>query len=193
MTRSSTCKDDIINNIATEALSHQSQLLYLELYAIDSNLVNMLSSLVVTAIFLLTSLTDAWGELGHETIAWIAESYVSPTTKQAVQGILDSTRSDYMANVSTWADSYRYTRGGAWSAPLHYIDANDHPPESCSVDYSRDCGDAGCSVSAIVNYTSILLDDDSKASKKLDAVRFIIHFIGDLHQRKSWPNLTGSD
>jgi len=142
----------------------------------------MLSSLVLSAVFLLVRLANAWGELGHETIAWIAQSYVSSTTKEAIESILDSSRSDYMANVSTWADSYRYTDAGRWSAPLHYIDANDNPPESCSVDYNRDCGDAGCSVSAIVNYTSILLDDDSTASVKLDAMRFIIHFIGDLHQ-----------
>lgn len=127
-------------------------------------------------------MANAWGTLGHETVAWIAQSYVSSTTKEAIQTILDSTATDYMANVSTWADSFRYTDGAGWSAPLHYIDANDNPPESCSVDFNRDCGDAGCSVSAIVNYTSILLDDDSKASLKLDAMRFLIHFVGDLHQ-----------
>jgi hypothetical protein len=148
----------------------------------------MLSSLVIAAVLLSARLTQAWGTLGHETIAWIAQSYVSSTTKEAVQTILGSTESDYMANVSTWADSYRYTSAGGWSAPLHYIDANDNPPETCSVNYDRDCGDAGCSVSAIVNYTSILLDDGSKASEKLDAMRFIIHFIGDLHQREYFSN-----
>ncbi|KAH0844599.1 Nuclease S1 [Fonsecaea pedrosoi] len=142
----------------------------------------MLSSLVIAAILPLAQLTNAWGTLGHETIAWIAQSYVSSATKTAVQSILGSTQADYMANVSTWADSYRYTSGGGWSAPLHYIDANDNPPESCSVDFNRDCGEAGCSVSAIMNYTSILLDDQTKSSTKLDAMRFVIHFVGDLHQ-----------
>ncbi|OAP60888.1 hypothetical protein AYL99_05890 [Fonsecaea erecta] len=142
----------------------------------------MLSPLVIAAIFVWARLANAWGTLGHETIAWIAQSYVSDTTKAAVQSILSSTQSDYMANVSTWADSYRYTSEGEWSAPLHYIDANDNPPESCSVVFSRDCGDAGCSVSAIVNYTSILLNDESKSSTQFDAMRFIIHFVGDLHQ-----------
>lgn len=142
----------------------------------------MLSSLLIASIFAFSRLANAWGTLGHETIAWIAQSYVSSTTKDAVQSILGSTASDYMANVSTWADSYRYTSEGGWSAPLHYIDANDNPPDSCSVNYDRDCGDSGCSVSAVVNYTAILLNDDSKASVKLDAMRFIIHFVGDIHQ-----------
>lgn len=129
-----------------------------------------------------TPFASAWGTLGHESIAWIAQSFVSSATKAAVQATLDSTQANYMANVSTWADSYRYTSAGAWSAPLHYIDATDNPPTSCSVDYDRDCGPAGCSVSAIVNYTSILLDGQSSASIRFDAMRFIIHFVGDLHQ-----------
>ncbi|KIX04656.1 uncharacterized protein Z518_05526 [Rhinocladiella mackenziei CBS 650.93] len=139
---------------------------------------------VVAALLLasLTRLTRAWGTLGHQTVAWIAQSYVSSTTEAAIKDILGSTQADYMANVSTWADSYRYTSAGGWSAPLHYIDANDNPPSSCSVEYDRDCSDAGCSVSAIVNYTSILQDDESGDAVKLDAVRFMIHFIGDLHQ-----------
>ncbi len=127
-------------------------------------------------------LTSAWGTLGHETVAWIAQSYVSSTTASAIKGILDTKQSDYMANVSTWADSYRYTSAGMWSAPLHFIDANDNPPSSCSMDYNRDCGDSGCSISAIVNHTSILLDSDSSDSLKYDAMKFLIHIIGDLHQ-----------
>ena len=136
-------------------------------------------------IFLLCSvpqLAIAWGTLGHETVAWIAQSYVSSATAAAIKDILGLTQSDYMANVSTWADTYRYTSGGRWSAPLHFIDANDSPPSSCSVEYSRDCGSSGCSISAIVNYTSILIDDDSSDAVKHDAMRFIIHFVGDLHQ-----------
>jgi hypothetical protein len=143
----------------------------------------MRAAAIGTTIYLcLTCNVSAWGDLGHETIAWVAQSYVSSTTALAIKDILDSTQSDYMANVSTWADSYRYTSAGRWSAPLHFIDANDSPPSSCSVEYNRDCGDAGCSVSAIVNYTSILLDDSSSASVKYDAMKFVIHFIGDLHQ-----------
>jgi hypothetical protein len=81
-----------------------------------------------------------------------------------------------MANVSTWADSYRYTDNGGWSAPLHYIDANDDPPETCGVVYDRDCGEEGCVVSAIVNYTSILTRSTGESDELEDAIRFLIHF-----------------
>lgn len=145
----------------------------------------LLSPIIPAAILLSYSSSHvvcAWGVLGHKTIAWVAQSYLLPATETAIQDALDSKQRDFMANVSTWADSYRYTEAGAFSRPFHYIDANDDPPTKCSVDYERDCGADGCSVSAIVNYTSIFRDDDSSQKLKKDAVRFLIHFIGDLHQ-----------
>lgn len=124
----------------------------------------------------------AWGSLGHETIAWTAQSLISDTTASYVQEALESTASDYMANISTWADSYRDTSAGRWSAPLHFIDANDSPPGECDIEFNRDCGASGCVVSAIVNYTQIVLDEGSAKDERRDAMRFIIHFLGDIHQ-----------
>ena len=153
------------------------------------------TQLVLTSI-LLTCLPTVlgWGDLGHETIAYVASHYVTSTTKSAVQSILSDTSDSYMANVSTWADSYRYTASGSWSYDLHFIDANDSPPSSCSVNFDRDCGSTGCSVSAVVNYTNILVSsssssEDSESSSSsdngggdYDAMKFLIHFIGDMHQ-----------
>lgn len=125
---------------------------------------------------------SAWGAMGHETVALIAQNYVKSATASWAQNILGSTSDTYMADVSTWADSYRYTTAGKFSAPYHYIDAEDSPPSSCGVDYNRDCGSSGCSVSAIANYTNRVADSTLSSSDHLDALRFIIHFIGDLHQ-----------
>jgi hypothetical protein len=55
-------------------------------------------------------------------------------------------------NFLEWADSFRYTQAGKFSAPFHFIDAEDNPPSSCGVTYSRDCGEKGCVVGAISNY-----------------------------------------
>lgn len=97
-----------------------------------------------------------WGAMGHEAIAYIATNFVATETKSYFQDLLGDTSADYLASVSSWADSYRYTTDGKFSAPFHYIDANDSPPSSCSVDMSRDCGSEGCVVSAIANYVRVL-------------------------------------
>lgn len=94
----------------------------------------------------------AWGGLGHETVAFIASTFVQQRTKDFLQSILSDTSPQYLANVATWADSYRYTKAGRFSEPFHFIDSKDNPPGSCSVAYARDCGSTGCVVEAIQNY-----------------------------------------
>lgn len=128
------------------------------------------------------SLAHAWGALGHDTVAYVATNFVSSATEAWAQDILDDTTASYLANVATWADSYRSTTAGKFSAPFHFIDAEDNPPSSCSVNYSRDCGNSGCVVSAIANYTSRVTSNSLSADEVNDALRFIIHFIGDIHQ-----------
>jgi hypothetical protein len=118
---------------------------------------------------------SAWGSFGHESVAYIAQDFVNAKTKAAVQSILGDTSADYMANVATWADSYRETTAGKWSAPLHFIDAMDNPPTSCDVVYSRDCADNECVVGAISNYTSQLLSSSTSTANRLNALKFIIH------------------
>ena len=105
-----------------------------------------------TAIALLgaASGAHAWGVLGHATVATIATHYLTDQAKDYVSGLLGDGVS--MASVASWADEYRSTKAGKFSAPYHFIDAEDNPPTSCSVDTSRDCGTGGCVVSAIANY-----------------------------------------
>lgn len=94
----------------------------------------------------------AWGGLGHETVAFIASTFVQQGTKDFFQSILSDTSPQYLANVATWADSFRYTKAGRFSEPFHFIDSKDNPPDRCNVAYSRDCGSTGCVVEAIQNY-----------------------------------------
>lgn len=124
----------------------------------------------------------AWGTLGHDTVAYIASNFVKSSTQAWAQGILGDTSADYLANVATWADSYRYTAAGKFSAPYHYIDAEDNPPSSCNVDYNRDCGTGGCSVSAIANYTQRVQSSSLSTTQVNYALRFLVHFLGDITQ-----------
>lgn len=97
----------------------------------------------------------AWGQLGHQTIGLIAQSYLLPHTIDKVQFYLNDTTPTYMGNIATWADSYRYQPGGEFSYGYHFIDSEDAPPpDSCKIDYPGDCPPEGCIVSAIANYVS---------------------------------------
>ncbi|KAI4253930.1 MAG: hypothetical protein L6R42_007390 [Xanthoria sp. 1 TBL-2021] len=104
-----------------------------------------------------SSLTNAWGTVGHATVGAIGDHYLTAQAKTFVASLLGSGVT--MSSVASWADDYRYTTPGRFSAPFHYIDAEDSPPSTCSVDLNRDCGGAGgCIVSAIANYTQRVND-----------------------------------
>jgi hypothetical protein len=104
--------------------------------------------------FLLSAVpgVHSWGGLGHEAVAYVASNFVNRDTAAYFQNLLQDGSDDYLASVATEADSFRYSHDGRFSAPLHFIDANDDPPNSCSVDFTRDCGEKGCVVTAIKNY-----------------------------------------
>jgi len=124
----------------------------------------------------------AWGVLGHATVAYVAQNFVTVSTKTWAQGILGNTSADYLAGIASWADDYRETTAGKWSEPFHFIDAEDSPPTTCDVNYERDCGTTGCSISAIANYTQRVTSSSVSAAEKNDALMFIVHFLGDITQ-----------
>ena len=100
----------------------------------------------------------SWGGLGHEAVAFVASNFVHRDTQAYFQNLLQDDSATYLAGVATWADSFRYTREGRFTAPLHFIDAEDNPPTSCGVKFDRDCGEKGCVVSAIRNYVCGVLE-----------------------------------
>ncbi|KAL2131286.1 hypothetical protein VTI74DRAFT_5292 [Chaetomium olivicolor] len=126
----------------------------------------------------------AWGGFGHISVAYLASAFVAPTTTSYLQSLLGNDTADYLAGVATWADSIRYTKWGRFTSEFHFIDAKDNPPTYCGVDFARDCKKepAGCVISALANYTSRLLDTDLPDSERAMAAKFVVHFVGDMHQ-----------
>ncbi|KAH8662277.1 phospholipase C/P1 nuclease domain-containing protein [Xylariales sp. PMI_506] len=124
----------------------------------------------------------AWGSLGHITVAYVASNLVKPETATYFQGLLRNDTEHYLAGVATWADSIRYTKWGRFTKNFHFIDAKDSPPTYCGVDFERDCKEDGCVVSSIQNYTNQLFDDSIPVWQRAQAAKFVIHFVGDIHQ-----------
>ncbi len=148
-------------------------------------MMNMSTRLLTLGVFAAATLPAAlaWGAMGHETIAYVAASFVAAPTKSYFQALLGDTSADYLASVAAWADSYRYTAAGKYSAPYHFIDANDDPPASCGVDLHRDCGGGGCVVTAIANFVRDSLCHTPSLSLSLSLCR-----VGSRSRvANSWP------
>ncbi len=70
------------------------------------------------ALLLSSPTVSAWGVLGHATVATIANNYLTPAGKTYVAKILG--KGITMPSVSSWADNYRSTSAGRFSAPYQY-------------------------------------------------------------------------
>ncbi|KYK59935.1 putative nuclease S1 precursor [Drechmeria coniospora] len=125
---------------------------------------------------------SAWGGLGHITTTFLASRLVANSTEAFFQELLRSHEDDYLAKFASWADSIRYTKWGRFTKTFHFIDAHDNPPHSCNVDLERDCKETGCVITALANYTKQSLDHSLPAWRRAQAAKFVIHFVGDLHQ-----------
>ena len=133
---------------------------------------------------------QAWGCRGHETVAVLAEKHLDPQAKQALLALLAAnpidpqlkrycgqTGQDAFADSSTWADDERSR--DPKTAPWHFIDIPIGVTHGSAKDF---CGTGGCVLTAIVDQLAILKDKNAPGAKRAAALRFIIHFVGDLHQ-----------
>ena len=127
---------------------------------------------------------QAWGPEGHEIVAEISLHYLTPAARTAVDEILGSYKlGDF--DVASWPDVIRgnkdfdalYPRNGRW----HYIDfdAGLWYDDSFKLEVSQDGDDI---VSQILRWRDELKSGKLEGERRLDALRFLVHFVGDVHQ-----------
>ena len=138
---------------------------------------------MILTIWLVSTLAVSWGTDGHRITGIIAGNYVDKVTEGYMYelGLLggsDLPRS--LAYHSIWADLVQSDRSYAWASSLHFVFTEDGV---CSP-YSnvRDCDDGRCIVTAIANYTLRASDVTLSTAERAEAVRFLIHFMADIHQ-----------
>ena len=130
----------------------------------------------IFAILAVPVVSLGWGAEGHRIIGDIAAHHLAPEAKTAIEGLLgDKT----LADISTWADEIKSDSTWDWAKPLHY--ANVRPGEP-TFDMERDCPEVGCVVKAIGDYSKALPDTEQPAGERLTALKFVVHFVGDIHQ-----------
>ncbi|MCW8125989.1 S1/P1 nuclease [Microbulbifer halophilus] len=121
----------------------------------------------------------AWGGDGHRVVGELARFYLEPDTREKVERLLDSVDEPSLAEASTWADRIRSDDSYDWAAPLHYINL---PKDWQGYDEKRDCPPAGCLLKAIERFEGVLGDRSATETARAEALMFLAHFVGDLHQ-----------
>jgi hypothetical protein len=115
-----------------------------------------------------------WGPDGHKVIAQIALDRLSPAVAAETRRLLGG---QSIVDVSSWADQER-SRIPA-TGPWHYVDVNIHDTSYVA---SRDCPDGACVVTAVQTQLGILADRTRPDTARATALKYVVHFIGDLHQ-----------
>lgn len=136
---------------------------------------------LVWLVFGLSAATPAWswGGEGHRLICEIAWQQFTPATRGEVQALLRAERGSHrFADSCTWADRIRADRRYDDLKPWHYL--NLSPGTTRYRD--RDCPRAGCVVRAIDQARADLLDSSQSVPRRLEALKLLGHFVGDIHQ-----------
>jgi hypothetical protein len=150
--------------------------------------------MVLSVMLLLSAGTPqaaAWGCDGHQAVAMIAERLLSPAAITAIKAVLAASPIDPairpfctplpldpIADAATWADDNRTL--DPTTAGWHFINFPLAIGKNTS-NYKKYCPMGNCVIDAIVaQYHTLTTTADAKL--KGNALRYIIHFVGDLHQ-----------
>src|ERR1700688_3061660 len=157
------------------------------------------------ALFLLVALpmlpgsVFGWGCEGHQMVALIARAHLTPAASKAVDQLLRDNPidpelsrfctdrpSDLMADAATWADDARTIEK---TADWHFIDIPvavpaDPANEQAAMKRCKPAagGKPGCIAGAIDYEWAILRDGSQPGPNRARALRYVIHFVGDLSQ-----------
>jgi hypothetical protein len=137
-----------------------------------------------TAFFFATTMlfsghARAWGPEGHAIVAEIAEARLTDAAKSQIAQLLaaDDSHAQHLDGIASWPDAVRPTRPE--TGPLHFVDI---PLDADKYDASRDCAGGNCVVQAIQKYVGVLRNRNADKAARLEALKFIVHFVGDIHQ-----------
>lgn len=140
-------------------------------------LAKLASAAVILAALLSASEASAWTRRGHQIVADIAEANLTPAAKREVSRLLALEGKTRLNEVASWADSIRdvtFPRQPSHAVRIP-MDAKSYSPE-------RDCSDGNCVLAAISHNVEDLSNREAPDESRLVALKYLTHFIGDLHQ-----------
>ena len=146
-----------------------------------------LAPLVALAAAIFSAPASAYWEYGHETVAQIAYRNVAPATRARIDALLRQSRlletptcpARTIEQASVWADCVkplgeRFSYAYSW----HYQNVEICRP----FDLKSACKDGNCVSAQITRDVKLLQDATVPPREKVQALAFLIHFVGDLHQ-----------
>jgi hypothetical protein len=127
---------------------------------------------------LLSLFLISWGYTGHRTIGLIAESHLTARAKIAVSDLLGDTT---IADACTWADDARRLPAFKETGDWHFINL----PLGLTFAQFKQYVDTTAQenvYNALLAAEKKLTDPTTSKQDQRNALKFVLHFVGDLHQ-----------
>ncbi|MHB1059019.1 MAG: S1/P1 nuclease [Rhodanobacter sp.] len=139
---------------------------------------------IALALLTVAPVAQAWGPLGHSVVAELAQRHLSPAAEAEVERLLAPEHTRLLADVASWPDQLQDdpARTALWkqTRSQHYV--NFRGGSDCDYVPPRDCSDGRCVVAALPYYVSVLGDRSQSDAARREALKFVVHFVGDIHQ-----------
>lgn len=148
----------------------------------------------------------AWGRDGHQIVAgialWRLDKLRAQTALNRIKAILAANiqppiphRPTDLFGASVWPDEVRGTAQYSFADDLHFVsipvDSTNNASALDEYKKVRDCKRSNqvpqvpegvCIIGALEHYTKVLAAPATSRKARLEALSFIVHFMGDLHQ-----------
>ena len=134
----------------------------------------MIKNSLLTLVFMVSFNANAWWDTGHEMVCSEAYNLLSPAAKKAVDPLSEAEGS--FGRSCLWADWVKRERKD--TRDWHYINLSDDQQD---VSEAR-CPENGCLIQAFHDQVKILKNSQTSFLQKQEALWFIGHFVGDIHQ-----------
>ncbi|MDX1546107.1 MAG: S1/P1 nuclease [Rhodothermales bacterium] len=115
-----------------------------------------------------------WGATGHRIVGEIAQQYLTDEARRGLHALVADTS---LAQLSTWADEIRSDPAYDCASTWHYVTIEDEDTYTTSRRNNR--GDV---LEAMHRMERILRDPTADVPRKRRALKFLVHFVGDVHQ-----------
>lgn len=116
----------------------------------------------------------AWGQVGHDTTAQIAENHLSRKAKKKIKKVLDGKSILYWSN---WLDNASHHPEYAYASTWHYKNIDEGQEYKDVPPYEK-----GDIITALNDMTAKLKSHKLSKEEEALSLKILVHLMGDLHQ-----------
>lgn len=130
--------------------------------------------MICLSLIFTLNIAHAWGPTGHRVVGEVAQRHLDRSAKRAIEKLVGK---ESLAIMSNWPDFMKSDRSYDYASTWHYVTIPDG--QTYAQIEKEPKGDI---IEAIGRMIAKLKDKNESNENKIVALKFLIHFVGDIHQ-----------